>query len=155
MNFIVKINKKEYDTEFKYYFTSIARSYLFKLTDGEIFDIFKEKKFYNTEIFKISKEISDNIENLTNEEFINEIVNKFNIIENTIKTGNIEASMIRIEYLLNLSKNLTELGYTPFELTEYIKEMVEGKNEIKYSLNTNEDNMKPNCLLYHIILQYW
>lgn len=140
MNFIVKINKKEYDTEFKYYFTSIARSYLFRLTDGEIFDIFKEKKFYNTEIFKISKEISDNIENLTNEEFINEIVNKFNIIENTIKTGNIEASMIRIEYLLNLSKNLTELGYTPFELTEYIKEMVEGKNEIKYSLNTKAGN---------------
>ncbi|MGM9850217.1 MAG: UvrD-helicase domain-containing protein [Bacilli bacterium] len=140
MNFVVKINKKEYDTEFKYCFTSIARSYLFRLSDQEIFDIFKEKKFYETEIFKISKEISDNIENLTNEEFINEIVNKFNIIENTIKTGNIEASMVRIEYLLNLSKNLTELGYTPFELTDYIKEMVEGKNEIKYSLNTNAGN---------------
>ena len=140
MSFIVKINKKEYDTEFKYCFTSIARSYLFRLSDQEIFDIFKEKNFYNTEIFKISKEISDNIENLTNEEFINEIVNKFNIIENTIKTGNIEASMIRIEYLLNLSKNLTELGYTPIELTEYIKEMVEGKNEIKYSLNTKAGN---------------
>jgi ATP-dependent helicase/nuclease subunit A len=140
MNFIIKINKKEFDTEFKYCFTSIARSYLFRLSDKEIFNIFKEKDFYNTEIYKISKEISDNIENLTNEEFINEIVNKFNIIENTIKTGNIEASMIRIEYLLNLSKNLTELGYTPFELTEYIKEMVDGKNEIKYSLNTKAGN---------------
>ena len=140
MNFVVKINKKEYDTEFKYCLTSIARSYLFRLSDQEIFDIFKEKKFYETEIFKISKEISDNIENLTNEEFINEIVNKFNIIENTIKTGNIEASMVRIEYLLNLSKNLTELGYTPYELTDYIKEMVEGKNEIKYSLNTSAGN---------------
>lgn len=140
MNFIIKINKKEYDTEFKYCLTSIARSYLFRLSDQEIFDIFKEKKFYETEIFKISKEISDNIENLTNEEFINEIVNKFNIIENTIKTGNIEASMVRIEYLLNLSKNLTELGYTPYELTDYIKEMVEGKNEIKYSLNTSAGN---------------
>jgi len=140
MNFVVKINKKEYDTEFKYCFTSIARSYLFRLSDQDIFDIFKEKKFYETEIFKISKEISNNIENLTNEEFINEIVNKFNIIENTIKTGNIEASMVRIEYLLNLSKNLTELGYTPYELTDYIKEMVEGKNEIKYSLNTSAGN---------------
>ena len=140
MNFIIKINKKEYDTEFKYCFTSIARSYLFRLSDQEIFDIFKEKNFYETEIFKISKEISNNIENLTNEEFINEIINKFNIIENTIKTGNIEASMVRIEYLLNLSKNLTELGYTPFELTDYIKEMVEGKNEIKYSLNTSAGN---------------
>ena len=140
MNFIIKINKKEYDTNFKYYFTSIARSYLFRLSDEEIFNIFKEKNFYNNEIFKISKAISDNLENLTNEEFITEIVNKFNIIEKGITTGNIEASMIRIEYLLNLSKNLTELGYTPYELADYIKEMVEGKNEIKYSLNTSAGN---------------
>lgn len=140
MNFIIKINKKEYDINFKYYFTSIARSYLFRLSDDEIFNIFQEKDFYNNEIFKISKSISDNLENLTNEEFITEIVNKFNIIEKTIKTGNIEASMIRLEYLLNLSKNLTELGYTPYELADYIKEMVEGKNEIKYSLNTSSGN---------------
>ena len=140
MNFIIKINKKEYDANFKYYFTSIARSYLFRLSDDEIFNIFQEKDFYNNEIFKISKSISDNLENLTNEEFITEIINKFNIIEKTIKTGNIEASMIRLEYLLNLSKNLTELGYTPYELADYIKEMVEGKNEIKYSLNTGSGN---------------
>jgi len=140
MNLIIKINKREFDTLFRYYFTSIARSYLFRLSDEEIFNIFKENTFYKTEIFKISKSISDNIENLTNEEFINEIVNKFNIIENTIKTGNIESSLVRIEYLLNLSKNLTELGYTPFELADYIKEMVEGKNEIKYSLNTKAGN---------------
>ena len=140
MNFIIKINKKEYDTNFKYYFTSIARSYLFRLNDDEIFNIFQEKDFYNNEIYKISKSISDNLENLTNEEFITEIINKFNIIEKTIKTGNIEASMIRLEYLLNLSKNLTELGYTPYELADYIKEMVEGKNEIKYSLNTSSGN---------------
>ena len=140
MNLIIKINKKEYDTLFKYYFTSIARSYLFRLSDQEILDIFKENKFYKTEIFKISKEISDKIESLTNQEFINEIVNKFNIIESTIKIGNIESSLVRIEYLLNLSNNLTELGYTPFELADYIKEMAEGKNEIKYSLNTSAGN---------------
>ena len=54
---------------------------------NSVFDIFKEKNFYETEIFKISKEIADNIENLTNEEFINEIVNKFNIIENCNKSN--------------------------------------------------------------------
>jgi len=140
MNYIVKINKKEYDTEFKYYFTSIARSYLFNISDNNIFNTFKTKDFCNNEIYKISKKIADNLENLTNEEFIEEIINKFNIIENGIKTGNIESSLIRLEYLFNLSKSLTDLGYTPYELAQYIKEMVEGKNEIKYSLNTNNDN---------------
>ena len=140
MNFIIKIKKKEYDTLFKYYFTSIARSYLFELSDDEIFNIITNNKIFETEIYNISKNISNNLENLTNEEFINKIVDDFNIIKNTIKIGNIEASMIRIEYLLNLSNNLTELGYTPYELSDYVKEMVEGKNEIKYSLNTNAGN---------------
>lgn len=140
MNLIIKINKKEYDTQFKYYFTSIARSYLFRLEDNEIFNMFLNKNFYNNQIFKISKNISDNLENLTNEEFINKIVNDFNIIENTIKIGNIEGTLIRIEYLLNLSANLTDLGYTPYEFSEYVKEMVEEKKEIKYSLNTSVGN---------------
>ena len=140
MNFIIKIKNKEYDTLFKYYFTSIARSYLFELTDGEIFNIITNNKIFETEIYNISKNISNNLDNLTNDEFINKIIDDFDIIKKTIKTGNIEASMVRIEYLLNLSNNLTELGYTPYELSDYVKEMVEGKNEIKYSLNTNAGN---------------
>ena len=140
MNFIIKIKNKEYDTLFKYYFTSIARSYLFELSDEEIFNTITNNKIFETEIYNISKNISNNLDNLTNEEFINKIVDDFDIIKKTIKTGNIEASMVRIEYLLNLSNNLTELGYTPYELSDYVKEMVEGKNEIKYSLNTNAGN---------------
>ena len=140
MNFIIKIKNKEYDTLFKYYFTSIARSYLFELSDEEIFNIITNNKIFETEIYNISKNISNNIDNLTNEEFINKIIDDYDIIKKTIKTGNIEASMVRIEYLQNLSNNLTELGYTPYELSDYVREMVEGKNEIKYSLNTNAGN---------------
>lgn len=140
MNLIVKINKKEYDSPFKYYFASIARSYLFNISDNEIFNRFLNKNFYDNEIFIKAKSISNELENLTNEEFINKIIDTFDVINKTITTGNIEASMIRIEYLLNLSNNLTELGYTPYELADYVKEMVEGKNEIKYSLNTKAGN---------------
>ena len=32
---IFKINKKEFDTQFKYDYTSIARSYLFELSDED------------------------------------------------------------------------------------------------------------------------
>ena len=140
MNLIIKINKKEFDTEFKYYFTSIARSYLFNYKDNIIFDIFLNNNFYDNEIFIKAKKISEELSNLTNEEFINDIINDFNVIENTIKVGDIEKSMVRIEYLLNLSNNLSELGYTPYELALYVKEMTEGKNEIKYSLNTKAGN---------------
>lgn len=140
MNLIIKIDKKEYDKEFKYYFTSIARSYLFSYKDDKIFDFFLQNNFKDNEIFEKCKKISTELSNLTNEEFLNAIINDFKIIENTIKIGDIEKSMVRIEYLLNLSNNLSELGYTPYELANYVKEMTEGKNEIKYSLNTKAGN---------------
>ena len=37
IDFIVKISNQEFDTEFKYDFISIARSYLYNLSDQEIY----------------------------------------------------------------------------------------------------------------------
>ena len=140
MNFIIKVKNKEYDTLFKYYYTSISRSYLYQISDNDIFETLTTNNFFKTDIFIKAQNIANELDNLTNEEFINRIINDFDIIVKTITTGDIEASMIRIEYLLSLSDNLTELGYTPYELADYIKEMVEGQNQIKYSLNTKNGN---------------
>ena len=140
INFILKIKEKKYDTEFKYYYTSIARSYLFGCSDGEIFKTFTNKDFYHTEIFKLSKEIADNLEELTNIELLNSIIDKFNIYEKTILVGDIERSMYRIQNLQNIAMNLDNLGYNPYLFGEYLKEMTNGNNEIRYSLNTKSGN---------------
>lgn len=140
INFILKIKEKKYDTEFKYYYTSIARSYLFSCSDSEIFKTFTNKDFYHTEIFKLSKEIADNLEELTNIELLNSIIDKFNIYEKTILVGDIERSMYRIQNLQNIAMNLDNLGYNPYLFGEYLKEMTNGNNEIRYSLNTKSGN---------------
>lgn len=140
INFILKIKEKNYDTEFRYYYTSIARSYLFEISDKEIFKTFLNKDFYNTEIFKLGKEISSNLEELTNIDLLNIIIDKFNIYEKTILTGDMERSMYRIQNLQNIAINLDNLGYNPYLFGEYLKEMTNGSNEIRYSLNTKSGN---------------
>ncbi|MBO5182994.1 MAG: UvrD-helicase domain-containing protein [Bacilli bacterium] len=140
MNLIVHIYNKEFDILFRYYFVSIARSFLFRLSDEEIFEFFINNNFYDNIIYKKCTEICKNLENMTNSEFINNIIEKFDFYSNIIKIGDIEKSMVRIEYLLNLSKTTEMLGYTPIDFATYIKEMVEGNNEIKYSLNTSASN---------------
>ena len=52
ISLILAINKKEYDTKMKYYFTSIARSFLSSLDDNEIFDLINNNDFYNSDIYK-------------------------------------------------------------------------------------------------------
>ena len=121
INLIIKINKNELDQEFKYYFTSCSRSFLNKISDEEIFDILKSNKFYDTELFKICKSI--NIDELSNLDLLNEIINKFNYYEKITTTSSIKESEIKIEYLKDLSVNLSKIGYTPLMFSEYLNKM--------------------------------
>jgi len=140
LGFILKINQNIKDVEFKYYFMSIARSHLFMYDDNEIFNILKDKDIENTDIYNISKSISDKISKLSCYELIKEIIDEFSFYENSIKVGNVEDTIIRINNIYDIAKNIGNMGYTPFMFKEYLNKMIESKNEIKYKGNVNSDN---------------
>ena len=137
INLIVKINLNEIDDEFKYYFTSISRSYLFKTDDEEIFDIVKSNTFYKSELYKKCKNI--NIFEISNLDLLNKIIEEFNYYEKLIIIGNIKESMIKIDYLKDLSINLSNIGYTPIEFAKYLSDMIDS-GSIEYSLNSDNSN---------------
>ena len=139
IKFIIKIKDKEYDTEFRYLFTSLARSYLFEYTDEYIFDIFKNNEFYNTDIYKISKNISKEIDNLTTNEFINRIIEDFNIYQNIIKTNGIEGIIIRTIYLQKMINSLETLKYTPYDVNNFLEGLTTANLDIKYKQNNKQD----------------
>ena len=140
INLIVKVNLNEFDDEFKYYFTSISRSYLFKTNDEDIFDIIKSNKYYESELYKKCKNI--NIFELSNLDLLNKIIEEFNYYEKLITIGNIKESMIKIDYLKDLSINLSNIGYTPLDFAKYLSDMI-NEQAIEYSLNSdNSDSVK-------------
>lgn len=143
INFIVKIKNKEYDQEFKYYFTSIARSYLCRLSDQEIFLIFKENRFKETEIYSKCEHIARRLDTISSVELLDLILDDFHVYEKTITTGGLEDSFVRIDSLKTLASNLAGLGYTPLDFCDYLNKMNQGDNDIKYSLNNKiGDNVK-------------
>ena len=137
LSLIIKVNLDNLDDEFKYYFVSIARSYLYSLNDEEIFDIVHNNTFKDTDIYKKCSSI--NINELSNVDLINIVIDKFNMYERLITTNNIKESIIRLEYLMDLGKNLSNIGYTPIMFTEYLSDMISDGN-IEYSLNNDESN---------------
>jgi len=137
INLIVKINLNEIDDDFKYYFTSISRSYLFKTVDEKIFDIIKSDRYYESELYRLCKSI--NIFEISNLDLLNEIIDKFNYYEKLITIGNINESMIKIDYLKDLSINLSNVGYTPLDFAKYLSDMIEN-GSIEYSLNSDNSN---------------
>ena len=137
VNFIIKIKRKEYDTEFRYLFTSIARSYLFSYTDDYIFTCFIEKDFIHNDIYNISKEIADVIDEISVSDFINMIIDKFSFYKRIISTRFINNIVIRILYLKKMVKSLESLGYTPYDLNDYFDKMINGDFDITYKLSND------------------
>ena len=134
VNLIIKIKENKIDEEFKYYFTSIARSYLFNYTDDEILNIFVNNTFKEDTIYKLSYDISIDLDIITNNELLDNIIDKFDIYKKTILKGNIDSCNVRYNELSKLFSSLSSLGYTPYDLPEYFKNS--SKLDIRYSLNT-------------------
>ncbi len=136
---IIKIKQKEYDKEFRYLFTSLARSYLFEYDDNYIFNIFNNNDFYKTDIYEISNDIAKNLDNISTKQFINDIIAKYQIYQKIIKTNGIEGIIIRTIYLQKLISSLETLGYTPYDLIDYLEKMTTTDLDIKYKQNNKQE----------------
>ena len=137
LSLIIKVYENNLDNEFKYYFVSIARSYLYRLPDEEIFDIVSSNRFIDTELYKTCKSID--ISEMSSLDLLNMVIDKFNIYSKLITTSNIKESIIRLDYLKTLSNSLSKLGYTPVMFTEYLSDMILD-GSIEYSLNSGKSN---------------
>ncbi len=139
---ILKIENKCFDEDFKYYFMSIARSFLSSLKDPEIFKIIKDNNYQETDIYKICLDISKELDLLDNYELIEIILDKFNFYEAMLKTTNIEEVLIRVDNLLNIATDLSNIGYNINDFYEYLRQMIKGNNEIKYHNNLGSNGVK-------------
>ena len=129
---ILKIKDNIIDIDFKYDFVSILRSYLFNYNDNFIFEIFKNNKYSETELYEICLNIAKDLDTLNSYLLLNRIINDFNFYEKTILVGNINDTIIRVDNLKNLARNLSEIGYSITDFNEYLKVMINSKNEITY-----------------------
>ena len=140
-NFIIstaKIHNNELDDDFKHAFVSILRSFVFNYSDNDIFELFLDNSFKNNDVFKRLKSI--NIEAMTSKELLMTIINEFNIISLLNKIGNIDSNLAIIEYLYNYLDTKEEIGFTIYDLSNYLKEILEENYEIKFSSKSEDSN---------------
>jgi len=157
INFIIKVKNKEYDTEFRYLFTSITRSFIYSYKDNDIFNYFLNNNFIESDLYKTSLELSKYLDTLSIREIIDKILEEFNFIERIMTIGNIEKSIIKLDKIKDISDNLNSLGYDIYKFSDYLKEIIE--NDYKMTFNINEEGTdsvkimtihKSKGLEYHI-----
>ena len=157
ISLIINTYYKNYGTEFKYSFTSIARSFLFSYSDSEIFDYLKEDNYLSSSIMNIVTSIVEIFDTLTPRTLLEMIIEKFEIYSKLCFVGDISSRMVRYEYLINLSDNLSSVGYSIEEFYNYLNNLIEDNYDIKVSTSDNSSDSvkimtihKSKGLEYHI-----
>src|SRR5574344_351281 len=110
----LKLNKQDL---IKFYYTSIARSYLYALDDNIIYNTIKNNK----------------INSLSNEEVINLIIDEFKFYEKMISVGNVNYRNIIINNLLDNAREINAIGTDIYGMKNYLNNLLENKEPIKLS----------------------
>ncbi len=142
IDFIIHIKNNNFDADAIYDYLSIARSFLVTLSDEEIFKTIKDKSYVNTSIYERCLDISKVLDTLDSEELIKIIIDKFNFYEKLITLSNIEEVLIRMDNLLNIARDTSKMNYTIEDFSLYLKKMIKGNDEIKYSAKIGNDGVK-------------
>ena len=140
INLILKIKEKTIDTEFKKIFLSLGRSFLFNIDDNTLFNYFLEDTFTDSDIYKITKEISTYIEETPLEDLLDIIIEKYDIYNKLILIGDYQSNILRIEKLKEITKNLVNLNYSIYDYQKYLNKILEDNLKIEYKINENNDN---------------
>ena len=140
IDLIIKIYKKEYNYKIKYDLYSIYRSFLTDYNDNDYFNNVIVNDYFNDEIFIKCKKISEQLEFINNKELLEIILNEFDYYNNLIKIGNIKSNIVKIDYLLEIAENLSNIGYSVIDFSDYFNDMIDNKLDIKYSFEQGNSN---------------
>ena len=137
---ILKIYNNTFDKEFKYLFVSVARSFVFKLNDNDIFKMFTDDNFKDNQIYEKCYLLSKYINTYTSSMLIDKILKEFSIMEKLINLGEVQNRLIRLDYLSDIASNLDNMGYTIEDFSDYLSQLSKNQYDIKFSLSKESPN---------------
>ena len=139
-NIIKLILCENIDSNFKYSYISVLRSYLFNMDDNTIFKSFVDNNF-DGDLMNIIKSID---KEKTIKEILDDIIEKFNFYEKMITVGDIKKHILVLDYLSDLATTMTDIGYTLEEFSNYLDLIVEesDKYKIKVPMKDDKDGVK-------------
>ena len=140
LKFLICIKKKDYGEDFKYSFTSISRSYLYKTEDKEIYNYFVKNNFMDSPLFQLGKELVQDMDIMSPSDFLNLVLNKFHYEEKLLTIGNIKSFRVRVEYFYNLMNSFEESGNTIYDFVDYLDNIFEEEYDLKFNVNSSSSN---------------
>ena len=116
---------------YKHSLMSVLRSYLYRLSDEELYDIILNDRFKELEIYQTFKNLYREIKDLPLFKAVEKIIFQLDFINKLETVTNFNEYKSVIEYLYKLSKNLAKVGYSLEDLYLLMLDLEEFKIDLK------------------------
>ena len=140
LTLIICIHEGRFDSQFQYSYISISRSFLYKLSDQEIYEIFTNNNYSSTALYQKCLKVSQKIDSMSASGFLNYVLEEFQYEEKLLTIGKIKSFRIRSEYFYNLCKSYETMGNTIYDFVAYLDDILEGDYDLKFNVNTSSSN---------------
>ena len=140
LRLLICIKEKRYDTEFRYVFASVSRSFLFKTSDSVLYEILEEDNVFESSLFLKCKDLVEDMDYLPLSVYLDHVLEGFQYEEKIMTIGNMKSFRIRREYLYQLCQNYEAMGKTIYEFVEYMNQLFEGSYDLKFNVEGESSN---------------
>ena len=147
LKLIVSIKNNCFDNAFKYSFISISRSFLFKISDEEIYNIFINDSYKDSELYKKCLFLSSLLDIMSPSMFFRKLLEMFDYDLALLNINNVKANRVRCEYFYNLIRDYERNGRTIVDFIEYLDQIIDEDYDLKFNINSDINN---SCMIMTI-----
>lgn len=137
-----------YQEEFCRCFYGIGRSFLFEMTDEELFDVITTKTFYKTKLYDKIHQLSLTINQWTLSSLLKKVIADFQLLEKLILIGEIDANMTRIQYVLQIAYEMEKLQLSVTDFVTYVEDIFANQEKLEFT-NSNLQDKKVKIMTIH------
>ncbi len=119
------------DNTFKRAFMSVGRSFLMEISDEELYDILSNNRYKETELYKKCTELLPLLTTSNLSEILSSVLTSFDVWNKLIKVGDINHTLIRLDYLKQVAGEVSSLGLDIDCFITILDEVLNGEEDIK------------------------
>ena len=124
----------------KHAYISLERSFLCETSDEDIFNNIKNNIVFDSPTYIKINNIITNIDTKTISNILDEIMDSFDVYSKLVKIKDVHASNVKIDYLYQLANNLNNLGYTYKDFNDYLVDVFDREDDIKFRIGSEVEN---------------
>ena len=124
----------------KHAYISLERSFLCETSDEDIFNNITNNQIFTSPTYIKINDIKTNIDTKTISNILDEIMDSFDVYSKLVKIKDVHASNVKIDYLYQLANNLNNLGYTYKDFNDYLVDVFDREDDIKFRIGSEVEN---------------